>query len=88
MKRPPFGKESERRELARRLSEIHGMSIPEAALNKRPSFKLSLLTGSGSLEKFLAAFDWVLTEIRRVEVMKDLDPVSYTHLTLPTILRV
>ena len=32
-----------------------------------------MLTGSPSLEKFLAAFDWVLTEIKKVEIMKDLD---------------
>ena len=31
-------------------------NFPEATLNKRPTFKLSVLTDSGSLEKFLAAF--------------------------------
>jgi hypothetical protein len=67
MKLPPFSGEDERRKLALRLSAIGGLSIPEAALNKRPSFKLSVLTGSGNLEKFLAAFDWMLSEIKKVE---------------------
>jgi hypothetical protein len=67
MRLPPFSGEEKRRELANRLSGIQGVSIPEANLNKRPSFKLSVLTGSGCLEKFLAAFDWMLSEIKDAE---------------------
>jgi hypothetical protein len=67
MKRPPFSETAKRKELADRLSAIEGVSIPETALSKRPSFKLSLLTESTKLEKFLAAFDWMLSEIRAVE---------------------
>ena len=67
MRLPPFSEPEKRKELAHRLSEIHGLYIPEAALSKRPSFKLSVLTGCDSLEKFLAAFDWVLTEIKKVD---------------------
>jgi hypothetical protein len=63
----PFSDAEKRKELARRLCEIQGVSIPEAALTRRPSFKLSVLTGAGSLERFLAAFDWVLSEIKKVE---------------------
>jgi hypothetical protein len=71
MRLPPFSEPEKRKELAHRLSEIQGLFIPEAALNKRPSIKLSVLTGSGSLEKFLAAFDWVLTEIKKAETEPD-----------------
>jgi hypothetical protein len=67
MRRPPFSEAEKRKELAHRLTEIQGISIPEIALNRRPSFKLSVLTFSGSLERFLAAFDWVLSEIKKVE---------------------
>ena len=67
MKRPPFSGAEKRKELAHRLSAIEGVSIPEASLNKRPSFKLGILTRSGNLEKFLAAFDWMLSEIKAVE---------------------
>jgi hypothetical protein len=67
MRRPPFSEAEKRKELAHRLTEIQGISISEIALNRRPSFKLSVLTLSGSLEKFLAAFDWVLSEIKKLE---------------------
>jgi hypothetical protein len=73
MKRPPFSEAEKRKELARRLSEIEGVSIPEAALTKRPTLKLSQLAGPGCLEKFLAAFDWMLGEIKEVEKRKDFD---------------
>ena len=68
MRQPPFSATEERKALADRLSAIRGVSIPEEALSKRPSFGLGLLTGAGRLEKFLEAFDWVLSEIKKVEV--------------------
>jgi hypothetical protein len=73
MRHPPFSDIEKKRELAHRLCEIEGVSIPEAALTKRPTFKLSQLTGPGRLEKFLAAFDWVLFEIKQVESRQDID---------------
>jgi hypothetical protein len=74
MRLPPFSEPEKRKELTYRLSEIQGLSIPETALSKRPSFKLSLLTGSPSLEKFLAVFDWVLSEVKKGEVDSGLAP--------------
>jgi hypothetical protein len=71
MSLPPFSDTEKRKELAHRLSEIQGVSIPETAVTKRPSFKLSVLTESESLKKFLAAFDWVLSEIKKVENEQD-----------------
>jgi hypothetical protein len=73
MRRPPFAAPERRRDLADRLTMIEGVSIPDAALDKRPSFGLQHLVGSGSLDTFLEAFDWVLSEIKSVEVMRDLD---------------
>lgn len=73
MKLPPFSGPEERRELANRLSVIDGLSIPETALNKRPSFGLGLLSGDGSLDKFLEVFDWVLSEIKNVEIKEESD---------------
>ncbi len=50
-----------------RLSAIEGMSLPEAALMKRPSFGFGLLLRADELRTFLDAFDWVLSEIKKAE---------------------
>jgi hypothetical protein len=73
MRRPPFSAPERRRVLAARLARIEGVSIPDAALDKRPSLGLRHLAGSGGLDTFLEAFDWVLSEIKKVEAMRDLD---------------
>ncbi len=73
MRRPPFSAVERRRDLADRLARIEGVSIPDAALDKRPSFGLGHLVGAGNLAMFLEAFDWVLTEIRNVEERLELD---------------
>jgi hypothetical protein len=72
MRKPPFDQEQKRRELAMRLSEA-GLTIPEDALRRRPSFGLSLLSESGKLDKFQAAFDWMLAGIKKVEDQEDDD---------------
>ncbi len=66
MKIPPFAEEIKRKELAQRLSAI-GVSIPEEALKKRPTFGLNLLLEPVELGAFLESFDWVLSEIKTVE---------------------
>jgi len=66
MKTPPFADEVKRKELAQRLSAI-GVSTPEEALKRRPTFGLSLLLVPDHLETFVGAFDWVLSEIKAVE---------------------
>jgi hypothetical protein len=70
MKGPPFDKEDEREKLAHRLSNV-GVTIPKDALRKRPTFPLKLLIEPGSLDKFLSAFDWMLSEIKEVESYDD-----------------
>lgn len=62
--RGPFAPEDARRELRRRLIEIPGVQIPEYALDRRPSVKLSVLTGGDSLQRFLTVFDWYVDRIR------------------------
>ena len=69
MRKPPFSETAKRKELAARLATIPGVSIPEDSLNKRPSFKLGLLTVDGCLTTFLEAFDWVLSEIKKAETV-------------------
>jgi hypothetical protein len=67
MKQPPFSGEAERKGLAHRLTAIPGLSIPETALSRRPSFKLGLLSEDGNLKRFLEPFDWVLSETKKAE---------------------
>lgn len=75
MRRPPFADEGKRRELAQRLTGI-GVSIPEGALTKRPTFGLGLLLEPGRLDGFLAAFDWVLSEIKIAEHEGEADHIQ------------
>ncbi len=55
-----------RKEPAPRLSEI-GLPIPDDALRKRPSFRPVMLSEYDGLGRFLGAFDWILSEIKKVE---------------------
>jgi hypothetical protein len=73
MKRSPFSVPEQRRDLVNRLRMIESVSIPDGALDKRPSFGLGHLAGSGSLDKFLGAFDWMLSEIKGIENRMDAD---------------
>jgi hypothetical protein len=66
MTRPPFDKEDARERLAQRLSNV-GVSIPKEALRKRPTFPLKFLLEPASVDIFLSAFDWMLSEIKKVE---------------------
>jgi hypothetical protein len=69
MRRPPFSEEAKRKELLQRLRKV-GLLIPEDALNRRPTFGLNLLIEPTALTQFLEAFDWVLTEIKKVEKVR------------------
>lgn len=63
--KPPFESEESRLELLGRLNEIKGVSIPKDAIKRRPSIKLSILANPGTLENFLAVFDWMIEEIEK-----------------------
>jgi hypothetical protein len=77
MRRRPFCEAEKRKELADRLLAMEGVSIPETALNKRPSFKLGILTKPANLERFLAGLDWMLSEIKAVENGLEADYISH-----------
>jgi serine/threonine protein kinase len=59
---PPFQNQAKGEELLRRLREIPGMSIGEAAC--WPSIHLSRLAQTPVLERFLGVMKWVLAEIK------------------------
>ncbi len=63
----PFDSEAKRQELAHRLSQIDGISIPQSALTKRPSIPLAQLVKGDFLTRFIDCFDWALREIKAVE---------------------
>ena len=64
MTKGPFADEMKRQEVRERLQAIPGVSIPIAALNKRPPIRLDVLSQPEALAAFTAAFDWTIGEIR------------------------
>ena len=58
-----FADEMRRQEIWERLQAISGVSIPSAALNKRPPIRLDVLSQPPVLAAFTAVFDWVVGEI-------------------------
>ncbi|WP_375459735.1 hypothetical protein [uncultured Enterovirga sp.] len=65
--RPVFSDRALREELRRRLNEVPGIDIPESAIDKRPSIRLSALAkadGSGAL---LEVMDWFAATYRGEE---------------------
>ena len=65
--REPFRHAPTREPIRLRLNEIRGVDIPADKLNGEPDLPLSVLADPGSLEQFLAAFDYVLDRTRRAE---------------------
>ena len=59
----PFQKEETRRTLAQNIMEATGASIPETALDKRPSFSLHTLAEDRSLIRFLEIMMQVAEEV-------------------------
>jgi hypothetical protein len=64
-RRPQFESTEKRLEILHRLNKIEGVSIPDDAIDRKPSIKLSLLAKPESLEKFLSVFSWMIDEIKR-----------------------
>jgi len=62
--RPHFDSEDKRKELLARLNSIPGIAIPEDGIDRYPSIQLSTLGDEKALERFIAAFQWVIDEIR------------------------
>ncbi|MEO5334796.1 MAG: hypothetical protein H7839_22515 [Magnetococcus sp. YQC-5] len=59
-----FSDINKRLELRNKLNAIEGVSIPEDAMNKMPSFPLSVLQNEKSLDQFFGIFKWIVNEIK------------------------
>lgn len=62
--RQKFSRE-QRLELLRLLNEIPGVNLPNDSIEKFPSIPLSTLTQQGSLERFLAAIEWTIDQVKK-----------------------
>lgn len=62
--RHPFVSEEKRLELRRRLNMVPGVNIPTTAIAKRPSVLLSVLVDANARRQFLAALNWLVSELR------------------------
>ena len=62
-RRAPFSEEPKREELRRRLNEVQGVQLPDEALDKYPTIKLSVLTNKDAMDEFLRVFAWVVEEV-------------------------
>ena len=58
----PFDEESKRRDLQRRLNGIASVQIPDAKVDKWPSFKISALAEPEALAEFVRIMDWTFNE--------------------------
>jgi hypothetical protein len=61
---PPFDGEDARLELIRRLNEIEGVSIPNDAIARRPTFNMVVLASDGDRRQFEAALEWAIEQVR------------------------
>ena len=62
----PFDSEQKRRELMRRLNAIEGVSLPEDAIDRRPSIPLNDLAPGDTLDEFFEVFEWFIDEVKSV----------------------
>jgi hypothetical protein len=76
MSHSPFDDQEKRKELAQRISEVSGVSIPDDKLSKLPSFTLDRLVNPDSCKQFLSAFTLALEEIKRCESGKKAAPFT------------
>lgn len=75
--KPPFDTQEKRVQLLNRLNAIPGVSIPEDAIGRRPSIRLSTLNDT-ALDKFLETFEWFLKEVKASWCLVDCPAVSAT----------
>lgn len=59
----PFSDQVKREELRRKLNLITGMNLPPDAIDRWPTFEMSLLQKPGALDRFIAAMDWAVDQI-------------------------
>lgn len=63
---PPFDTEEKRLEVLQKLNKIEGINISREAVARRPSIRLKDLGNGNRLDQFLAVFDWMIEEIKRI----------------------
>lgn len=61
--RPPFDAEKKRLELLKKLNSLLDEKLPEDAINRYPSVRLSALRAPGVLGGVLETFDWFVDEV-------------------------
>ena len=59
--RPPFDGEDMRQKMLRRLNRITGVSIPEASISLRPSFRADVLRDGNAEAKFIEVLEWFIS---------------------------
>ena len=60
----PFDEREKREALRERLLAIRGLEIPIEKIDKRPSFRMELLTDESAYATFEATFEWALAQAR------------------------
>jgi len=63
--KPAFSKHEVQLEMFRKLNDIPGVNLTEDALGGKPSFKIDLLLDPIALQKFKAAVNWLVNQIRK-----------------------
>lgn len=64
--RSPFDSLELRGELLNKLNEIHGISLPDDSLSRRPSFPIKALTDDDCLAQFIAVLDWFIETVHHL----------------------
>lgn len=60
----PFETESKRVELLTRLNTIDGVTITADSIDRRPSFKMTILNDDNKLGQFFKIFEWFIDEVK------------------------
>ena len=61
--KPPFDDEVKRRDFLKRINDGAGLKIPDAAIDRYPSFLLTEIADDHRLSGFLGAMDWFTSQI-------------------------
>lgn len=67
-RRSPFDADLKRIELLGQFNQIPGVELPVDAIGRRPSIRMSVLTGDGALPKLLSVLDWYVGQIKSASV--------------------
>jgi hypothetical protein len=60
---PPFAVQERRQDLLSRLNQIPGVSLPPDSFNRRPSFRLAVLTSAEALGTFTQLMEDVARQL-------------------------